>query len=62
MNLKSNDAEFVYGVKAVNPNLIIYDATEIDYLKFLCGQGYNKIILQRITNDDSSCQEKINAS
>lgn len=40
------EAELAYGagqinpIKAVNPGLV-YDASEIDYVRFLSGQGYD---------------------
>ncbi|XP_019434178.1 PREDICTED: cucumisin-like [Lupinus angustifolius] len=59
----NRDAEFAYGAgqidpsKAVNPGLI-YDANEIDYVRFLCGQkGYTTRTLRLITGDKSSCSE-----
>ncbi|XP_058746396.1 cucumisin-like [Vicia villosa] len=61
INTENNsDAEFGYGagqidpIKAVNPGLI-YDADEMDYVKFLCGQNFNTTDLQQITWDDSIC-------
>ncbi|CAL0301474.1 unnamed protein product [Lupinus luteus] len=42
----NHDAEFAYGAgqidpsKAINPGLV-YDANEIDYVRFSCGQGYS---------------------
>ena len=54
------EAEFAYGtgqinpVKALSPGLI-YDVEEIDYVKFLCGQGYDTKRLRIITGDKSSC-------
>ena len=59
---KNLDAEFVYGagqmnpVKAVDPGLV-YDADKIDYIKFLCGQGYTTQTLQLVTGDNSVCSE-----
>ncbi|KAF2296157.1 hypothetical protein GH714_036414 [Hevea brasiliensis] len=61
------EAEFAYGVghinpvKAINPGLI-YDAQPLDYVKFLCGQGYNSILLQLVTGDKSTCSKAINAT
>ena len=58
--LNHGNAEFGYGagqinpMKAVKPGLV-YDATEIDYVKFLCGDGYSTNLLRRITGDNSSC-------
>ncbi|XP_059627101.1 cucumisin-like [Cornus florida] len=54
------DAEFAYGaghidpVKATKPGLV-YDAGELDYVKFLCGQGYSDELLKYVTN--SSCSQ-----
>ncbi|KAG6579375.1 hypothetical protein SDJN03_23823, partial [Cucurbita argyrosperma subsp. sororia] len=54
------DAEFAYGsghinpLSAVNPGLI-YNATEIDYVRFLCGQGYSTKLVQQVSGDNSSC-------
>ncbi|KAE9594357.1 putative cucumisin [Lupinus albus] len=58
----NRDAEFAYGAgqidpsKAINPGLV-YEANEIDYVRFLCGQGYSTRTLQLITGDNSSCTE-----
>lgn len=60
--ITSPDAEFAYGaghidpLKAANPGLV-YDADVIDYINFLCGQGYNTTMLQLVTGDNSSCTE-----
>ncbi|KAF7831004.1 cucumisin-like [Senna tora] len=54
------EAEFAYGagqinpVKAVNPGLV-YDISELDYVRFLCGQGYDTKKLRIITEDNSRC-------
>ncbi|KAL5102341.1 hypothetical protein RYX36_006668, partial [Vicia faba] len=54
------DAEFAYGagqidpVKAINPGLI-YDADEMDYVRFLCGQSFNTTDLQETTWDENIC-------
>ncbi|KAJ1389150.1 Peptidase S8/S53 domain [Sesbania bispinosa] len=61
------EAEFAYGagqinpIKAVNPGLV-YDSDEIDYVKFLCGQGYDTKKLQTITDDNSSCTSTNNGT
>ncbi|TKY56801.1 Cucumisin protein [Spatholobus suberectus] len=64
----NEEAEFAYGagqinpIKAINPGLV-YDATEIDYVKFLCGQGYDTKDLQKITGDNnSSCTQENNGT
>ncbi|KAK4774380.1 hypothetical protein SAY86_009315 [Trapa natans] len=63
----SSAAEFAYGtgninpLKAVNPGLV-YDANQTDYVKFLCGQGYNKITLRIMTGDDSTCSNATNGT
>lgn len=59
------EAEFAYGagqinpMKALNPGLV-YDANEIDYVNFLCGEGYDTKKLRTITKDDSSCTQQPN--
>ncbi|KAJ4840061.1 hypothetical protein Tsubulata_047987 [Turnera subulata] len=56
------EAEFAYGsghinpVKAINPGLV-YDAGEVDYVQFLCGQGYSNRQLRLITGDKKSCSK-----
>ncbi|KAJ7960165.1 Cucumisin [Quillaja saponaria] len=61
------DAEFAYGaghldpIKAVNPGLV-YNVSEIDYVKFLCGQGYDIKKLRIVTGDESSCSNVNNAT
>ena len=61
MNEKTNtDLEFAYGaghlnpLKAANPGLV-YDAGAVDYIKFLCGQGYSTENLRLITGDNTTC-------
>ncbi|XWS74904.1 hypothetical protein CRYUN_Cryun01aG0038500 [Craigia yunnanensis] len=61
------DAEFAYGsgnlnpIKAVNPGLL-YDSEEVDYIKFLCGQGYGTRFLQLVTGDNATCSEATNGT
>ena len=63
----SPEAEFAYGaghinpLKAVNPGLV-YDSESIDYVKFLCGQGYSTKSLQLVTGDNSTCSGIINGT
>ncbi|KDP25528.1 hypothetical protein JCGZ_20684 [Jatropha curcas] len=51
--------EFGYGsghmnpLQAVDPGLV-YDASEADYIKFLCKQGYNTTTLRLITRENST--------
>ncbi|XP_022990086.1 cucumisin-like [Cucurbita maxima] len=58
----NTDAEFAYGAghinpaNAINPGLV-YDAEEIDYIKFLCGQGYSTQNLRLVTGDESNCSD-----
>ncbi|KAF8380348.1 hypothetical protein HHK36_027833 [Tetracentron sinense] len=57
---KHEDAEFAYGsghinpLKAVTPGLV-FDASEADYIDFLCKQGYNTSTLRLVTGDNSVC-------
>ncbi|XP_052730201.1 cucumisin [Vigna angularis] len=61
----NHEGEFAYGagqinpMKALNPGLV-YDANEIDYVNFLCGEGYDTKKLRTITKDDSSCTQQPN--
>ncbi|KAM5572640.1 cucumisin-like [Rosa sericea] len=56
---KHEDLEFGYGsghinpLKAVDPGLV-FDAHVVDYVNFLCKQGYNTTTLKLITGDNSS--------
>ncbi|KAL0003148.1 hypothetical protein SO802_016929 [Lithocarpus litseifolius] len=57
---ESCGAEFAYGVGNLNPHKsanssLIYDIDALDYIAFLCGQGYNTKLLQAVTGDNSSC-------
>ncbi|KAJ8439460.1 hypothetical protein Cgig2_008491 [Carnegiea gigantea] len=60
-------AEFGYGsgmlnpTKAIDPGLI-YNAEEVDYVRFLCSQGYTRDKLKQITGGISTCQDPFNAS
>ncbi|KAM7525678.1 hypothetical protein LguiA_015580 [Lonicera macranthoides] len=55
---KHADKEFAYGsghinpVKAVDPGLV-FDASDVDYINFLCKQGYTTANLRPVTGDDS---------
>ncbi|XAR70354.1 Cucumisin [Bertholletia excelsa] len=57
---KHEDLEFAYGsghinpVQAIDPGLI-FDASEADYVNFLCKQGYNTSTLRIVTGDKSVC-------
>lgn len=62
-NLVNSDAEFAYGagylnpLKAVRPGLV-YDAGEIDYVSFLCQEGYSTEDIIIIFGDNtSSCSQ-----
>ncbi|EXC19364.1 hypothetical protein L484_010381 [Morus notabilis] len=56
------EAEFAYGSGHINPERaidpgLVYDAGEIDYVEFLCGQGYSTKSLRLVTGDKSSCSK-----
>ncbi|KAK8662515.1 hypothetical protein V6N13_092088 [Hibiscus sabdariffa] len=66
-SINNIEAEFAYGAGHINPTLaaqpgLIYDAGEIDYVKFLCGQGYTSRQLELITGNTSSCSEVTNGT
>ncbi|XP_047331624.1 cucumisin-like [Impatiens glandulifera] len=54
------DVEFAYGAghiniaSAINPGLV-YDAKIVDYVRFLCGQGYTNEQLYLLTSEHTSC-------
>lgn len=57
---KQEDAEFAYGSGHINPRKavipgLVFNASESDYVNFLCKQGYNTSMLRLITGDDSVC-------
>ncbi|KAE8671940.1 Cucumisin [Hibiscus syriacus] len=57
------EAEFAYGAGHINPSVavrpgLIYDAGEIDFINFLCGQEYNPKQLALITGSNSTCSEE----
>ncbi|OMO76488.1 hypothetical protein COLO4_25554 [Corchorus olitorius] len=61
------ESEFAYGAGHINPAQaaqpgLVYDAGEIDYVKFLCGQGYTPKNMQLITGSNSSCSAEINGT
>ena len=62
---KNPDAEFAYGAGQINPTAalnpgLVYDASEADYVSFLCGQGYSSQKLRLVTGDSSSCSSSNN--
>ncbi|GLT43800.1 hypothetical protein SLA2020_177310 [Shorea laevis] len=61
------DLEFSYGAGHINPANatnpgLVYDAGEIDYINFLCGQGYNSTQLKLVTGKDARCSKATNAT
>ncbi|XP_022764504.1 cucumisin-like [Durio zibethinus] len=68
MSSKNNiEGEFAYGAGHINPALatqpgLVYDTGEIDYIKFLCGQGYSPKNLQLITGNNSTCSTDTNGT
>lgn len=65
--LKNADAEFAYGsghvnpLRAVNPGLV-YEADKGDYIKMLCGSGYDSNMIRQISGDKSTCPEEVDKS
>lgn len=56
---RHEDLEFAYGSGHLNPEDavdpgLVYDASEADYIDFLCKQGYNSTLLGLITGDNST--------
>lgn len=57
---KHEDLEFSYGSGQINPVAardpgLVFDASEADYINFLCKQGYNTSTLQLVTGDNTTC-------
>lgn len=57
---KHDDLEFAYGSGQINPVAarepgLVFDASDADYIHFLCRQGYNSTTLRLITGDNSTC-------
>ncbi|KAL0324368.1 UNVERIFIED_CONTAM: Cucumisin [Sesamum calycinum] len=57
---KHEDLEFAYGSGQINPVAardpgLVFDASEADYINFLCKQGYNTTTLRLVTGDNSTC-------
>ncbi|KAK4435247.1 Cucumisin [Sesamum alatum] len=57
---KHNDLEFAYGSGQINPVAardpgLVFNASETDYINFLCKQGYNTSTLRLVTGDNSTC-------
>ncbi|XP_035539056.1 cucumisin-like isoform X2 [Juglans regia] len=66
---KNPDAEFAYGAGNINPIKapypgLIYDINPLDYIKFLCREGYTTELLQIITGDhiNDRCSEESNGT
>ncbi|KAL0312682.1 UNVERIFIED_CONTAM: Cucumisin [Sesamum radiatum] len=54
---KNEDLEFAYGSGQINPVAardpgLVFDASETDYINFLCKQGYNTSTLRLVTGDN----------
>ncbi|XP_034704228.1 cucumisin-like [Vitis riparia] len=63
----NTDLEFAYGAGQLNPLLaanpgLVYDAGEADYIKFLCGQGYNTTKLHLVTGENITCSAATNGT
>ncbi|GMI80787.1 hypothetical protein like AT3G46840 [Hibiscus trionum] len=61
------EGDFAYGAGHINPLQatdpgLVYDVGEIDYVKFLCGQGYTVKNIQLISGDSSSCSDETNGT
>ncbi|KAM1579593.1 hypothetical protein ACFXTI_041505 [Malus domestica] len=55
-------AEFAYGAGLINPSRapypgLVYDATEIGYVNFLCAHGYSTKLLKALTGDSCSLSQ-----
>ncbi|KAF7831007.1 cucumisin-like [Senna tora] len=60
--LNNAEAEFAYGAGQLNPTGalnpgLVYNLSVSDYVRFLCGQGYDNTKLRLITRDNSDCDQ-----
>ncbi|KAL6595107.1 hypothetical protein ACP70R_048210 [Stipagrostis hirtigluma subsp. patula] len=60
INSNISEAEFAYGAGQVNPAGavdpgLVYDASEADYIDFLCAQGYNSTQMAAVTGTNATC-------
>lgn len=63
----NTDLEFAYGAGQLNPQQaaspgLVYDSGEADYIKFLCGQGYNATKLYLVSGENITCSATTNGS
>ncbi|XP_059457639.1 cucumisin-like [Corylus avellana] len=64
---KNLDAEYAYGAGYINPLKapqpgLIYDIDALDYVNFLCVEGYNTSLLRLVTGDNSTCSGTTNGT
>ncbi|KAF3960897.1 hypothetical protein CMV_014425 [Castanea mollissima] len=60
MKVKDGLAELAYGAGQIDPTSalqpgLIYDSSTLDYIRFLCNEGYTGTILNLFTEDNTTC-------
>ena len=60
MKVKDGLAEFAYGAGQIDPTSalqpgLIYDLSTLDYIGFLCNEGYTGTNLKLFTEDNTNC-------
>ena len=60
MKVKDGLAEFAYGAGQIDPTSalqpgLIYDLSTLDYIRFLCNEGYTGTTLNLFTKDNTNC-------
>ncbi|KAL1208309.1 Subtilisin-like protease SBT4.3 [Cardamine amara subsp. amara] len=64
MDLKKNpEQEFAYGSGQINPTKasdpgLVYEVETEDYLKMLCAEGFDPMVLTKISGQNVTCSEK----